>query len=602
MRAASAVLRRGARAASFAAASLYAAAPSAEPLASAAPRSHIFSQYARAPPPPVGPLPLPQESLEAGGVGPRGAAGGAAYGRWFVSAASYPANAPVEDRFDVATTAAGAAATLAAPGGGLLAAVFDGHGGWQAAEHARRTLLSAVAAELDAGGGGSGDAEADSARVGAALARAFVKTDATFIDAVRPAFALGFGELAHVGACAIAAYVTPTHVVVANAGDCRAVLGRIAFSGGGGGGAAAAAVSSAGDADLGDGHAAAAAALVDGGGAAARAVPSGVDAARGAPYTLLPEPPASRWHALATNDVGVAGAFGDAGKRGGDADAALPAAPPPRAPARLFFTAVPMSLDHNAREPRERARLAAEHPGEPDIVVCKKDAPTACYVKARLQPTRALGDAYLKAAEFNTPKGAGRQWGRHIREPYTPPYISSVPEVRVQGAAAARAPGARSGGAGGVAAWLAAFFSAAPAAAAAPTDAGADGAFLILACDGVWDVLTNEEAAGFVARNVAAAAAAAGDAAAAARAAGADDAAARAAARAAAAAHLSGTAERLSVYVLARSAAEEGVSTRQLLNLKPGKGGRRDVHDDITIITTFLGGVDGVVRLALDGA
>ena len=37
---------------------------------------------------------------------------------------------------------------------------------------------------------------------------------------------VGFGEVAHVGCCAIAAVVTPTAIVVANAGDCRAVLGR----------------------------------------------------------------------------------------------------------------------------------------------------------------------------------------------------------------------------------------------------------------------------------------------------------------------------------------------------------------------------------------
>jgi hypothetical protein len=38
---------------------------------------------------------------------------------------------------------------------------------------------------------------------------------------------IGFGEVARVGCCAVAALVTPTHVVVANAGDCRAVYGRV---------------------------------------------------------------------------------------------------------------------------------------------------------------------------------------------------------------------------------------------------------------------------------------------------------------------------------------------------------------------------------------
>ena len=86
------------------------------------------------------------------------------------------------------------------------------------------------------------------------------------------------------------------------------------------------------------------------------------------------------------------------------------------------MAAIPLSLDHNAREPREKARLALEHPGEADVVVCKPQAPTACYVKSRLQPTRAIGDAYLKYKDFNVEGGRAR--GRYIRPPYTPPYIS----------------------------------------------------------------------------------------------------------------------------------------------------------------------------------
>ncbi len=37
----------------------------------------------------------------------------------------------------------------------------------------------------------------------------------------------------------------------------------------------------------------------------------------------------------------------------------------------------------------------------------------AWYVKGRLQPTRALGDAYLKHSEFNGRAGA-RQFGRYV--------------------------------------------------------------------------------------------------------------------------------------------------------------------------------------------
>jgi hypothetical protein len=47
-----------------------------------------------------------------------------------------------------------------------------------------------------------------------------------------------------------------------------------------------------------------------------------------------------------------------------------------------------LSRDHNAKLSAEQARLAAEHPGEPDIVVCKRER--VCYVKGRLQPTRSV--------------------------------------------------------------------------------------------------------------------------------------------------------------------------------------------------------------------
>ena len=63
------------------------------------------------------------------------------------------------------------------------------------------------------------------------------------------------------------------------------------------------------------------------------------------------------------------------------------------------YTAKRLTNDHNAREPIEQQKLYTEHPGESDVVVCKSSH--ACYVKGRLQLTRALGDAYLKYAEFN---------------------------------------------------------------------------------------------------------------------------------------------------------------------------------------------------------
>ncbi len=91
-----------------------------------------------------------------------------------------------------------------------------------------------------------------------------------------------------------------------------------------------------------------------------------------------------------------------------------------------------LSNDHNSREPDQKHHLEKNHPGERDIVVCKSS--TACYVKGRLQPTRAFGDGHLKLSEFNS-YGSGlpgvpeTATQRRLKPPYTPPYITATPEV-----------------------------------------------------------------------------------------------------------------------------------------------------------------------------
>lgn len=121
------------------------------------------------------------------------------------------------------------------------------------------------------------------------------------------------------------------------------------------------------------------------------------------------------------------------------------------------IVAEPLSNDQNAMVKFEQEKLIKEHPGEANAFTCRH--PDSCYVKGALQPTRAFGDFALKHSEFNGPpyENGDRSAGRHFSAPYTPPYISAIPEVKSH----KFAEGDR---------------------------------FLIIGSDGLWDYLSNEEA------------------------------------------------------------------------------------------------------------
>ena len=189
------------------------------------------------------------------------------------------------------------------------------------------------------------------------MEQSFLTVENSIVESVRAAYKLGIGSVASVGSCAVIAVVRDDHLVVANLGDCRAVIGQLS----------------------------------------------------------------------------------------GDK-----------------YSALTITQDHNAREEREVEILKREHPGERDIVVCKSR--TSCYVKGRLQLTRALGDAYLKYPEFNEPIYPHRSAGRSVSIPYTPPYVKSFPDVFYL----PLKPSYR---------------------------------FLILASDGLWDFISPEQAVEFVANN-----------------------------------------------------------------------------------------------------
>jgi len=184
------------------------------------------------------------------------------------------------------------------------------------------------------------------------------------------------------------------------------------------------------------------------------------------------------------------------------------------------YIAIEMSRDHNCKHPRERKLLEEAHEGELDIVVCK--SPDSCYVKGKLQPTRAFGDFYLKYSEFMRQPDDDSSAGKYVPPPYTPPYITATPEVEVRKLVKGR------------------------------------DEFLIIATDGLWDMVSSQEAVEI------------------------------------AAIHLrskGGTpteaSEALVTEALRRAATNNGITVDRLRSLRQGRS-RRTKHDDISVIVVDL--------------
>ena len=180
-----------------------------------------------------------------------------------------------------------------------------------------------------------------------------------------------------------------------------------------------------------------------------------------------------------------------------------------------------LTRDHNCRVPLELLTLQQEHPGEEDVVVCKSS--TACYVKGRLQLTRALGDAYLKYPEFNAAPNQHRSAGRHISGKYTPPYVKSTPDI-------------------------------------AHIRLDTEDKFVIMASDGLWDFLSDQQAVNIVANCLETLGPIKGKAKA---------------------------AEILANKALDVAAQECGMTLEELKRLPPGRQ-RRGRHDDTTVVVMFF--------------
>ncbi|KUF95447.1 Serine/threonine-protein kinase TNNI3K [Phytophthora nicotianae] len=81
-----------------------------------------------------------------------------------------------------------------------------------------------------------------------------------------------------------------------------------------------------------------------------------------------------------------------------------------------------ITFDHSANEEREQHRLRALYPEDYDII-CEIGQKNF-YVKGRLQPTRSIGDTYMKVKDVNRypmPRGL------RIRGSFRRPYISGRP-------------------------------------------------------------------------------------------------------------------------------------------------------------------------------
>ncbi|KAF2100962.1 protein serine/threonine phosphatase 2C [Rhizodiscina lignyota] len=120
------------------------------------------------------------------------------------------------------------------------------------------------------------------------------------------------------------------------------------------------------------------------------------------------------------------------------------------------WTATPLSIDQTGATKEEAERLRREHPGEPDVVSVGR-------VLGGLEPTRAFGDAVYKWSLETQEKLRSLYFGRTPSPKLkTPPYVTAEPVVTTT------------------------------------KIEPKNGDFLVMATDGLWECLTNEEVVGLV--------------------------------------------------------------------------------------------------------
>ena len=120
------------------------------------------------------------------------------------------------------------------------------------------------------------------------------------------------------------------------------------------------------------------------------------------------------------------------------------------------WTAHPLSVDQTGQNAAEEARLYAEHPGEPDVV-------SRGRVLGGLEPTRAFGDASYKWSTAVQAEMKREYFGRSANPLIrSPPYVTAEPVVTTTRVMPEQ------------------------------------GDFVVMATDGLWEMLSNEEVVGLV--------------------------------------------------------------------------------------------------------
>ncbi|PHT83111.1 putative protein phosphatase 2C 60 [Capsicum annuum] len=170
--------------------------------------------------------------------------------------------------------------------------------------------------------------------------------------------------------------------------------------------------------------------------------------------------------------------------------------------------AIQLSAEHNACFEAVRQELHSMHPDDPQIVVLKHNV---WRVKGLIQISRSIGDIYLKKPEYNREPLYAKF---RLREPFERPILSSDPSITVQELE--------------------------------PHDQ-----FLILASDGLWEHLSNQEAIDIVQNSP-----------------------------------RSGSARRLVKTALQEAAKKREMRYSDLKKID--RGVRRHFHDDISVIVVFL--------------